>query len=153
MDVPPPPSGDVPEGPRVPGEPRPGQGGAAPQRSPAEAFADRLDEGRFFPALFDLTFTRYITRRLAGPLYVVGLAVIALGVVYGFMVSLGVAVATGVSWGVLLFLFGVIVTVVGAMLAILLLRVGIEMVVAIVTIAQQTRAGVPNHPNRRDDGR
>ncbi|MCX7522329.1 DUF4282 domain-containing protein [Microbacterium sp. STN6] len=107
--------------------------------SPAAAFADRLDEGGFFSALFDVTFTKYVTRRLAGPVYIVGLAVIALSVIYGLIVSLGAAVATHTPWGVLLFLFGVVLTIVGAMLAVLLLRVAIEVFVAIVAIAENTR--------------
>jgi hypothetical protein len=110
-----------------------------PRRSPAAALADRLDEGGFFEALFDVTFTRYVTRRLAGPLYVVGLAVIALSVIYGIITSLATAVATGSAWGVLLFLFGLLLTVVAGMLAILLLRVAIEAFVAIVSIAENTR--------------
>ena len=117
-----------------------GAGGTPPPpRSPAAALADRLDEGGFFEALFDVTFTRYVTRRLAGPLYVVGLAVIALSVIYGIITSLATAVATGSAWGVLLFLFGLLLTVVGGMLAILLLRVAIEAFVAIVSIAENTR--------------
>jgi len=133
--------------PPEPPEPPAGSGrGAAGERrpdgeqlSPAAAFADRLDEGGFFSALFDMTFTRYVTRRLAGPVYIVGLAVIALSVVYGLITSLSVAIGTGSAWGVFLFLFGVILTVVGAMLAVLLLRVAIEMFVAVVTIAENTR--------------
>jgi hypothetical protein len=111
-----------------------------PQRlSPAAAFADRLDEGGFFAALFDVTFTKYVTRRLAGPVYIVGLAVIGLSAVYGIITSLATAIATHSAWGVLLFLFGVLLTVVGGMLAILLLRVSIEVFVAIVAIAENTR--------------
>ncbi|HEU0256783.1 MAG TPA: DUF4282 domain-containing protein [Microbacteriaceae bacterium] len=161
MDVPPPPPDAWSKDEAGRAEPSASEGATPGQRparpdsrrpSPAEAFADRLDEGRFFPALFDFTFTRFATRRLAGPLYAVGLAVILLGVVYGFIISFAAAVATGVSWGVLLFLFGVILTVVAAMLAILLLRVGIEMVVAIVAIAQQTRAraGLSRRGQRRE---
>lgn len=111
----------------------------SPRLSPAAVFADRLDDGGFFAALFDVTFTKYVTRRLAGPVYIVGLAVIALSAIYGIITSLATAVATHSAWGVLLFLFGLLLTVVGAMLAILLLRVCIEMFVAIVAIAENTR--------------
>jgi Domain of unknown function (DUF4282) len=115
-------------------------------RSVTEAFADRLDDEGFFSALFDVTFTRFVTRKLAGPVYVVGLTLIGLGVVFGLISSLSDAIATRSFWGVLLFLFGLLLTVVGAMLAILLLRVGIEVFVAVVAIAENTR---PRH--RPDD--
>lgn len=122
-----------------PGVSDPGGPPLPPPLTPAAVFADRLDEGGFFGALFDVTFTKFVTRRLAGPVYVVGLAVIALSVVYGIITSLATAVATGSAWGVLLFLFGLLLTVVAGMLAVLLLRVAIEVFVAIVAIAENTR--------------
>ncbi|UAJ77749.1 DUF4282 domain-containing protein [Leifsonia sp. ZF2019] len=101
--------------------------------------ADRLDDSRFFSALFDFTFTSYVTRRLAGPVYVVGLVLIALGILVGFSQSLAIAVSTQSPAGAFAFLLGVLVTLVAAILAVLLLRVGIEVFVAIIEIAQNTR--------------
>jgi hypothetical protein len=105
--------------------------------------ADRLDDSRFFSSLFDFTFTNYVTRKLAGPVYVVGLVLIALGIVTGFANSLTSAIATHAAVGAFVFLFGVLITLVGAILAVLLLRVGIEVFCAIIEIAQNTRRRRP----------
>ena len=103
--------------------------------------ADRIDDSRFFSSLFDFSFRSYVTRKLAGPVYVVGLVLIGLGIVVGFSNSLSAAIATHSPVGAFVFLFGVLLTLVGAMLGVLLLRVGIEVFVAIIEIAQNTRRG------------
>lgn len=113
-------------------------GSEGPRRSVVD-FADRLDDSRFFSSLFDFTFTSYVTRRLAGPVYVVGLVLIALAILVGFAQSLAIAVSTQSPAGAFAFLLGVLVTLVAAILAVLLLRVGIEVFVAIIEIAQNTR--------------
>jgi hypothetical protein len=105
--------------------------------------ADRLDDSRFFSSLFDFTFTNYVTRKLAGPVYVVGLVLIGLGIVVGFTNSLTSAIATHAPIGAFVFLFGVLITLVAAMLSVLLLRVGIEVFCAIIEIAQNTRRRRP----------
>ncbi|MBW8870860.1 MAG: DUF4282 domain-containing protein [Leifsonia sp.] len=105
--------------------------------------ADRLDDSRFFSSLFDFTFTNYVTRKLAGPVYVVGLVLIGLGMVVGFTNSLTSAIATHAPIGAFVILFGVLITLVGAMLSVLLLRVGIEVFCAIIEIAQNTRRRRP----------
>ncbi|MDQ1576761.1 MAG: hypothetical protein QOH55_1911 [Microbacteriaceae bacterium] len=128
---------------QVPSEQIPIEGIAPPSadrpRPPAELLADRLENDGFFAKLFDFTFTKFVTRTLAGPVYVVGLLLIALSAVFGLITSMSTAIATHSFWGVLLFLFGLLLTVVGTMLSILLLRVVIEMFVAIVSIAENTR--------------
>ncbi|MCI0155470.1 DUF4282 domain-containing protein [Leifsonia shinshuensis] len=105
--------------------------------------ADRLDDSRFFSSLFDFTFTSYVTRKLAGPVYVVGLVLIGLGIVVGFANSLGIAIAADSPGGAFIFLLGVLVTLVAAILAVLLLRVTIEVFCAIIEIAQNTRRRRP----------
>jgi hypothetical protein len=115
----------------------------APTGRTVSDLADRLDDSRFFSSLFDFTFTNYVTRKLAGPVYVVGLVLIALGVVVGFGNALTSAIATHAPIGAFVFLFGVLITLVGAMLAVLLLRVGIEVFCAIIEIAQNTRRRRP----------
>ncbi|NUU05344.1 DUF4282 domain-containing protein [Leifsonia sp. C5G2] len=115
----------------------------APSGRTVHDLADRLDDSRFFSSLFDFTFTNYVTRKLAGPVYVVGLVLIALGVVVGFANALTSAIATHAPIGAFVFLFGVLITLVGAMLAVLLLRVGIEVFCAIIEIAQNTRRRRP----------
>ncbi|WP_431277185.1 DUF4282 domain-containing protein [Leifsonia poae] len=102
-------------------------------------FADRLDDTRFFSSLFDFTFTNYVTRKLAGPVYVVGLVLIGLSTLLSIIYSLTLAIGTHSFLGAFVFLFGVIITLVGAILSVLLLRVGIEVFVAIIEIAQNTR--------------
>jgi hypothetical protein len=102
-------------------------------------FAERLDDTRFFSSLFDFTFTNYVTRKLAGPVYVVGLVLIGLSTVLAIIYSLTVAIGTHSFLGAFVFLFGVIITLVGTILSVLLLRVGIEVFVAIIEIAQNTR--------------
>ncbi len=127
----------------------PGAPGAHPGGQPSahgrtvNELADRLDDSRFFSSLFDFTFTNYVTRKLAGPVYVVGLVLIGLGIVVGFANSLSSAIATHAPIGAFVFLFGVLITLVGAMLAVLLLRVGIEVFCAIIEIAQNTRRRRP----------
>ncbi|HEY2557539.1 MAG TPA: DUF4282 domain-containing protein, partial [Diaminobutyricibacter sp.] len=112
---------------------------APPPRSITEVFAERLDNDGFFSALFDLTFTRYVTRKLAGPVYIVGLVLIGLSTILALIYWLGQAIATHTFLGAFVFLFGLIITVVGSALAILLLRVAIEVFVAIIAIAENTR--------------
>ncbi|MDR6970482.1 DUF4282 domain-containing protein [Leifsonia shinshuensis] len=116
---------------------------AAHQGRTVHDLADRLDDSRFFSSLFDFTFTNYVTRKLAGPVYVVGLVLIGLGIVVGFANSLTSAIATHSPIGAFVFLFGVLITLVGAMLSVLLLRVGIEVFCAIIEIAQNTRRRRP----------
>lgn len=115
-----------------------GTAAAAPGRTVSD-FADRLDDTRFFSSLFDFTFTNYVTRKLAGPVYVVGLVLIGLSTLLSLVYSLTLAIDTHAVVGAFVFLFGVIITIVGAMLSVLLLRVGIEVFVAIIEIAQNTR--------------
>ncbi len=112
---------------------------APPARTITEVFADRLDNDGFFSALFDFTFMRYVTRKLAGPVYVVGLVLIGLSTILALIYWLGQAIATQSFLGAFVFLFGLIITVVGSALAILLLRVTIEVFVAVVAIAENTR--------------
>jgi hypothetical protein len=116
--------------------------GTRPARSVNE-LADRLDDSRFFSSLFDFTFTSYVTRKLAGPVYVVGLVLIGLGIVVGFANSLGIAIAASSPGGAFIFLLGVLVTLVAAILSVLLLRVTIEVFCAIIEIAQNTRRRRP----------
>jgi len=105
----------------------------------ASALADRLDNATVFGTLFDVSFRSFITRRLAGPIYVVGLVLIGLMVLWGIVTSFASAIATATFWGVLVFLLGLLLTLVAAVLAVLVLRVAIEAFVALVTIAENTR--------------
>lgn len=132
----------APAGEDAPPSPAAGPHAPRPGRS-VNALADRLDDSRFFSSLFDFTFTSYVTRRLAGPVYVVGLVLIGLGIVVGFANSLGIAIATRSPAGAFVFLLGILVTLVAAILSVLLLRVTIEVFCAIIEIAQNTRRRRP----------
>lgn len=114
-----------------------------------DEIAQRLDDSGFFSALFDVTFTKYVTRRLAGPVYIVGLVLIGLGILLGFGNSLTAAFSTHSPAGALVFLLGVLITVVGALMSILLLRVAIEVFCAIIEIAQNTRPSQQKSRNSR----
>ncbi|CAM5307644.1 DUF4282 domain-containing protein [Leifsonia shinshuensis] len=133
---------DAPETEGAPPAPAAGPHAPRPGRSMNE-LADRLDDSRFFSSLFDFTFTSYVTRKLAGPVYVVGLVLIGLGIVVGFANSLSIAIATHSPGGAFVFLLGVLVTLVAAILSVLLLRVTIEVFCAIIEIAQNTRRRRP----------
>jgi hypothetical protein len=69
----------------------------------------------------------------------VGIVLIGLGILVGLANSVGIAIATNSPAGAFVFLLGVLVTLVGAILAVLLLRVAIEVFCAIIEIAQNTR--------------
>ena len=62
-----------------------------------------------------------------------------MGMLWGIVTSFASAIATGSFWGVLVFLLGLLLTLVAAILAVLVLRVAIEAFVALVTIAENTR--------------
>lgn len=95
----------------------------------------------FFSALFDLSFRTFITRRLAGVFYFVGLVAIAIGFIVYFVG--GIISAVSVMWlnvgaGVTGLIATIIIVPVVTFLAIILLRFIIEAVVALIAIAENT---------------
>ncbi len=141
-----------------------------PDRSAAEAAADaagptpgiagvddtgvrrlegQLDEiGRgFLSALFDITFTRFITRRLASVFFLVGLVAIGIafvGTFAGGLISGIGALGQNLGGGIALILSTVIVVPVVAFFAVVLLRFVIEAGVALVAIAENTERTAEN---------
>lgn len=100
------------------------------------------DIGRgFLSALFDLSFTRFITRRLASVFYIVGLVAIGIGFVSAFFGGI-ISGINAMSWnlggGIALILSTLIVVPVLAFLAIVVVRFIIEAGVALVAIAENT---------------
>lgn len=100
------------------------------------------DIGRgFLSALFDLSFTRFITRRLASVFYIVGLVAIGIGFVSAFFGGI-ISGINAMSWnlggGIALILSTLIVVPVLAFLAIVVVRFVIEAGVALVAIAENT---------------
>jgi hypothetical protein len=137
----------------APAAPAPAPAAPAPAPDIDETGAAKLGDdvtqiGRgFLGALFDVSFRTFITRRLAGLFYVVGLIGIAIGFLVYFIsgivrgVSLLVApaaVAGHVGAGIALLLATIIVVPLVTFFAVVLLRFLIEAVVALVAIAENT---------------
>lgn len=103
---------------------------------------DLDDIGRgFLSALFDITFTRFITRRLASVFFLVGLVAIGIAFVSTFVGGIisGIgAFGWNLGGGIALILSTVIVVPVLAFFAVVLLRFVIEAGVALVAIAENT---------------
>ena len=100
------------------------------------------DIGRvFLSALFDITFTRFITRRLASVFFLVGLVAIGIAFVFVFVGGLISGIGS-LGWnpggGIALILSTIIVVPVLAFFAVVVLRFVIEWGVALVAIAENT---------------
>ena len=106
-----------------------------------------IGEG-FLRALFDISFRTFITRRLAGVFYVVGLVAIAIGflvyfiggIVNGILAIVNQHVGAGISLIVATIVLVPIVT----FLTIVALRFVIESVVALIAIAENTERTAAN---------
>jgi hypothetical protein len=110
----------------------------APGSGPAGAIKS------FFTALFDFSFKSFVSRRLAGIFYGVALALTALGGIIWFFTLVAGGVATlanggnGAIFGVLIILGAFIIVPLGLFVAVLLLRVWIEAIVALIAVAENT---------------
>lgn len=107
------------------------------------------DIGRgFFSALFDLSFTTFITRRLASVFYLAGLVVVAIAfIVYlvgGVWRSIAFFAAANVGAGVALLVATLIVVPLVTFIAVVVLRFVIEAVVALIAIAENTQQTAKN---------
>jgi len=98
----------------------------------------------FFKALFDFSFKSFVSRRLAGIFYGVALALTALGGLIWFFTLVAGGVATlasgsdGAFFGILIILGAFIIVPLGLFVAVLLLRVWIEAIVALIAVAENT---------------
>lgn len=98
-----------------------GQGGAGGPRKPG-----------FLATLFDLSFTSFVTPSIVKGVYVVAMAVIALGWL-GYTVAF---FARGAGWGLLMLLvIGPVVSLVYLILA----RIGLELYLAVIRVAEDVR--------------
>ena len=109
---------------------------------------DLDDIGRgFLAALFDITFTRFITRRLASVFFLVGLVAIGIAFVSTFVGGI-ISGIGALGWnpggGIALILSTVVVVPVLAFFAVVLLRFVIEAGVALVAIAENTERTAAN---------
>lgn len=105
------------------------------------ATAATKSEGNFFSALFDLSFSRYITVTWAKVIYI--LSMIGVGLTW-FGLAIVVGIATGSDgWGLGFsaagFLLTAIIGVIPAILDLVAVRLGLELVVAVVRTERNTR--------------
>ena len=117
------------------GQYQPGYQGASPA-APA-----RSGEGNFFSALFDLSFSKYITVTWAKVIYI--LSMIGVGLTWFFFAVLMGIVAGSDGWGAGFsmggFLLTAIIGIIPAILDLVAIRLGLELVVAVVRTERNTR--------------
>lgn len=141
-----PPQGPPPLPPTPPQSPyqqaptQPAAGGIGGYVTPPAPSATQFRTG-FFRALFDFSFRTFITRRLAGIFYIIGIAVIAILFLVYFIGGLVTAVATmrySAGPGFLLLLGTVVIVPIVTFLGVIVLRFWIEAVVALIAVAENT---------------
>ncbi len=94
--------------------------------------SDAFDRPPGLGALFDLSFTRFLTVSVIKVIYILGIVLIALGWL-GFVIA---GFDIGFGYGVSAIIFGVIASV----LNLLFLRVSLELIVVIFRIGENTSA-------------
>ncbi len=103
-----------------------------------------MDTQSFFSKLFDMSFSQYVTPGIIKIIFVLSIVmagVAAIGVFTTFSSTLG-------GMGVLL---GLILAVVGFVLYVVLARMGLEVVIALFRIAENTRV-IADNARRPNDG-
>lgn len=113
---------------------------------------DLDDIGRgFLSALFDISFTTFITRRLASAFYLVGLVAIGIAFIATFFGGI-IAGVRALWWnlggGIALIASTVIIVPILAFIAVVVLRFVIESVVALIAIAENTEQTAQNTAHR-----
>lgn len=89
----------------------------------------------FFSALFDRSFTSYVTRQVAGVLYLITMILVILGLVLGVIFAVLTMAQGGIFEGLLV----LIATPLIALLTLILIRLVFESSVALVAIAENTK--------------
>ncbi len=106
------------------------------------------DIGRgFLAALFDISFTTFITRRLASAFYLVGLVAIGIGFVAAFFGGIIGGIRSlwwNLGGGIALIVSTAVVVPILAFIAVVVLRFVIESVVALIAIAENTERTAQN---------
>lgn len=92
------------------------------------------DKG-FFGALFDLSFSEFVTTKLIKILYILLLILIAIGLVVGLISSLITMFSRG---GFFPGLLGLIFAPIGALIWVIMARVWMELIIVIFRIAENT---------------
>lgn len=109
----------------------------APLGSPTPAVADTPKHG-FINALFDFSFSRYVTIEFAKLIYMILLVLIGIFWVIGLgMVTVG-GFQSGVGDGFLALVLYLVGGTIGAFIATVFTRIGLEFYVALVKTAQNT---------------
>jgi hypothetical protein len=92
------------------------------------------DKG-FLGALFDLSFSEFITTKLIRILYILLIIVVVIGLVVGLISSLVTMFTRG---GFLTGLLGLIFTPIGALIWVIMARVWMEIIIVVFRIAENT---------------
>ncbi len=97
----------------------------------------------FFASLFDLSFSSYITRKLAGVFYVIGLVAIGIGALGALFSGLATAFAAmsssyTASIGVITLFASLVGVPLIALVLVIALRLGLEAGVALIAVAENT---------------
>lgn len=116
------------------------QGAAGFEAYPNQQMANSTgaDNDGFFSALFDFSFTRYVTPSVVKVLYTLLMIVVGLFVllaIIGFLVAM-----TQDSSGILLALIGIPLVLLGAVAWLAFYRVGLEVAVSIIRTAQSVQS-------------
>ncbi len=113
---------------------------------PLRGDVDDIGRG-FLSALFDISFTTFITRRLASAFYLVGLVAIAIAFIATFFGGI-IAGIRALWWNlggaIALIASTVIIVPILAFIAVVALRFVIESVVALIAIAENTERTAQN---------
>ncbi len=117
-------------------DPNANQGGAHPYSGPSNGYTPgsnnvpNLADPSFFKALFDFSFSQFITVKFASFIYAAALILVGLGYV-GIVIS---ALSQNVLAGFGALIFGALV----ALLYVIFIRIGLEFSVAMIRTAQNT---------------
>lgn len=103
----------------------------------------------FFAALFDFSFSHFITLKFAKLIYILA---VALNAVFMFFVVIGALTFVfddyyGFFSGLLIFIFAILAAAVSALLNVIFLRIGLELAVSVIRLAQNS-TDIKNKLNR-----
>ncbi|MBX3142068.1 MAG: DUF4282 domain-containing protein [Trueperaceae bacterium] len=102
-----------------------------------------MDSQSFFSKLFDMSFTQYVTPSIIRIIFV-------LSIVMAGIAAIGVFTTASTTFGGAGVLLGLLLAVVGFILYVVFARMGLEVVIALFRIAENTRVIADNA--RRSNG-
>ncbi|HIW96284.1 MAG TPA: DUF4282 domain-containing protein [Candidatus Corynebacterium gallistercoris] len=106
------------------------------------------NQDSFFKALFDFSFTRYVTPSVVKLLYILLMVLVGLVVLAGLMILLLALTQDG---GFIGFLVGLPVLVVGAVVTLAFYRVGLEVAVALIRTSQAVQS-IDERQSKQESG-